>query len=54
MIDSFALLVSHGLIALAVWRLASRPDLDDDGADSEAPKGFARARQATKKDAPGA
>ncbi|HEX8655698.1 MAG TPA: hypothetical protein VF693_10810 [Allosphingosinicella sp.] len=30
MIDSFALLVSHGLILLAAWRLVQRPDLDDD------------------------
>jgi hypothetical protein len=32
MIDSFALLLSHGLIALAAWRLVRRPDLDDDDA----------------------
>ena len=32
MIDSFALLVSHGLILLAAWRLVQRPDLDDDDA----------------------
>lgn len=28
MIDSFALLLSHGLILLAAWRLVQRPDLD--------------------------
>lgn len=28
MIDNFALAISHGLIALAVWRLLRRPDLD--------------------------
>lgn len=32
MIDNFALAISHGLILLAVWRLLSRPDLDDDSA----------------------
>jgi hypothetical protein len=32
MIDNFALMVSHGLILLAAWRLIGRPDLDDDGA----------------------
>ena len=32
MIDTFALLVSHGLILLAAWRLVQRPDLDDDDA----------------------
>ncbi|HEX5184407.1 MAG TPA: hypothetical protein VFW19_14820 [Allosphingosinicella sp.] len=29
MIDDFALLLSHGLMLLAAWRLLSRPDLDD-------------------------
>ena len=33
MIDNFGLLVSHGLIILAVWRLMWRPDLDDGAAD---------------------
>lgn len=32
MIDNFALAVSHGLLLLAAWLLARRPDLD-----SEAP-----------------
>ena len=35
MIDNFALAVSHGLILLAVWRLFSSPDLDDDKASEE-------------------
>lgn len=35
MIDSFALLLSHGLILLAAWRLFQRPDLDDDAARPE-------------------
>ena len=34
MIDNFALALSHGLLLLAAWRLLSRPDLDDDGADA--------------------
>jgi hypothetical protein len=28
MIDSFSLLVSHGLLLLAFWRLLARRDLD--------------------------
>jgi len=28
MIDNFALLVSHGLMLLAIWALLRRPDLD--------------------------
>lgn len=28
MIDNFAILVSHGLLAIALWRLAHRDDLD--------------------------
>ena len=28
MIDNFALAVSHGLMALTVWMLLRRPDLD--------------------------
>ena len=32
MIDNLALAISHGLIALTVWKLLRRPDLD-----SEAP-----------------
>jgi hypothetical protein len=31
MIDTFALALAHGLIALAVWRLVFRMDLDDTG-----------------------
>ncbi len=32
MIDTLGLALSHGLIMLAVWRLMSRPDLNDDNA----------------------
>ena len=34
MIDNFALGLSHGLLLLVAWRLLSRPDLNDDGAES--------------------
>lgn len=30
MIDSFALALTHGLMALAAWRLLFRPDLDEE------------------------
>jgi hypothetical protein len=30
MIDTLSLLISHGLILLAAWRLLSRDDLDAD------------------------
>lgn len=32
MVDNFALALIHGLLALAAWRLLSRPDLDEDPA----------------------
>lgn len=32
MIDYFTLALTHGLIALALWRMLFRPDLDADGA----------------------
>jgi hypothetical protein len=31
MIDTFALLVSHGLMLIAAWRLLARRDLDKEG-----------------------
>lgn len=38
MIDLFALVLTHGLMALAGWRLVQRPDLDrDPGGEDEAP-----------------
>ncbi len=33
MIDYFALAITHGLLALAAWRLMLRADLDSDPAD---------------------
>jgi len=35
MIDNFSLLVSHGLVLLACWRLLSRPDLDQERTESD-------------------
>ncbi|MEQ1499010.1 MAG: hypothetical protein ABL914_10150 [Novosphingobium sp.] len=37
MIDNFALVVTHGLLALALWRLVQRDDLDTDPPADEAP-----------------
>ena len=40
MVDYFALALSHGLMAIAVWRMILRTDLDEDpaeGADGEPP-----------------
>ena len=36
MIDKFSLLLSHGLLLLAAWRLLHRGDLDDDRAEPDA------------------
>ncbi|MCB2073284.1 MAG: hypothetical protein H6917_05200 [Novosphingobium sp.] len=47
MVDYFALAVSHGLLALAVWRLAQRADLDrDPGPDGKAPSPGKTSRRA--------
>jgi hypothetical protein len=42
MIDHFALGLTHGLMLLAAWRLLFRPDLEDDDAAPDAPRGWAR------------
>ena len=34
MIDYFAIALTHGLIALAVWRILFRDELDVDAADA--------------------
>ncbi|RIV83530.1 hypothetical protein D2V17_13150 [Aurantiacibacter xanthus] len=47
MIDYFAIALTHGLMALAVWRLLARPDLDDDslvGEEEVKPKPWLVAR----------
>ncbi|MDB5691195.1 MAG: hypothetical protein JWO81_258 [Alphaproteobacteria bacterium] len=54
MIDNFALLVSHGLMLLAAWRLLSRPDLNDDKAALPAPAAARVGRRPFRKAAPGA
>jgi len=41
MIDALSLLISHGVILLAAWRLLSRPDLDRDPSDPRAEDGDA-------------
>ena len=51
MIDNFALLVSHGLMLLAAWRLLSRPDLDDAAAAAPVPA-LAPKRRPFRKAAP--
>lgn len=38
MIDTLTLALTHGLMALALWRLLFRRDLDQDGADRPAPR----------------
>jgi len=37
MVDYFAIALTHGLIALAVWRLMTRDDLDHETAEDAAP-----------------
>ena len=47
MIDKFALLLSHGLMLIAAWRLIFRPDLDNDRAGPAVPKPDLRGRAAS-------
>jgi hypothetical protein len=47
MIDNFSILLSHALLAFALWHLMNRPDLDVEEPpvpDTE-PEGFARQRR---------
>ena len=53
MIDNFALLVSHGLMLLAAWRLLSREDLNDAAAAAPVPAETPK-RKPFRKAAPGA
>ncbi len=39
MIDHFSILLSHGLLLLAFWRLLRRPELDDEPAPAPSPGG---------------
>jgi hypothetical protein len=43
MIDIFALALTHGLIALAIWRLVWRDDLDGDLPAADKPEAPPRA-----------
>ena len=54
MIDNFAVLVSHGLMLLAAWRLLSRPDLNDAAAAAPVPAAAPAKRRPFRKAAPGA
>ncbi|GAA0738153.1 hypothetical protein [Sphingomonas japonica] len=38
MIDNFSILLTHGLMLIAAWRLLARGDLDDDAASPSAEK----------------
>jgi len=46
-IDNFSILLSHALLAYALWHLMNRPDLDteDPPAPDETPTGFAPIRR---------
>lgn len=52
MVDNFAIAVSHLLVAIAIWRLAWRADLDQEAppAKDEVASGFFR--RAPLRDAP--
>lgn len=53
MIDYFSLALTHGLIFLALWRLAFRPELDAEGPDAEGLAVRARRKSWVKGDAKG-
>lgn len=42
MIDYFTLALTHGLMALALWRLLARADLDSDNPDLKPRRPWAR------------
>jgi hypothetical protein len=46
-IDNFSILLSHALLAFALWHLMNRPDLDveDPPVPDEKPTGFAKPRR---------
>ncbi|WP_179956531.1 hypothetical protein [Sphingorhabdus profundilacus] len=56
MIDNFSILLSHALIAFALWHLMNRPDLDveDPPQPDEIPTGFAKPRRPAPKGTPDA
>ncbi len=47
MIDNFALLVSHGLLAILFYRIFHRPDLDTEDGDTKDKKGVRRLRRSS-------
>ncbi|WP_195908327.1 hypothetical protein [Novosphingobium sp. Gsoil 351] len=49
MIDNFALGLIHLLLAIAVWRLLARPDLDSDPDESLPPRAKAHRSPRTKR-----
>lgn len=54
MIDDFGILLSHGLMLLAAWRLLSRPDLNDPAAPPPEPAPAKARRWTLRKAARGA
>lgn len=49
MIDTFSIMLSHGLLLLAFWRLLTRDELDEEkAADRAAPQPDEAARQPRK------
>lgn len=53
MIDYFAIGLTHALLALAIWRLLSRADLDSDGDAAAKPvKPWLKGRKAAQGKAP--
>jgi hypothetical protein len=52
LIDYFAIGLTHGLLALAAWRLLLRADLDNDGdGGTKRPKPWLKGRKAADGDA---
>ncbi|QSR17010.1 hypothetical protein [Novosphingobium sp. KA1] len=54
MVDIFALVLAHGLLALAAWRLLLRPELDEEGGDQQAGDAEGRAGNARRHSSRGA
>ena len=51
MIDLFTLALTHGLMALALWRMLFRPELDADGSDAKPRRPWAKAARSEGTDA---
>lgn len=50
MIDNFGLVLTHGLMLLAAWRLLFRPDLEDDSVPAPQPHARRGSRWAKAKE----